>query len=398
MIIDKINHISDEIESHYLEIRHDLHVHPELSYQEFRTSEKVQAELKRLHIPFELSPVKPGVIATIDSGKPGKLLMLRADMDALPILENSGVPFTSENKGVMHACGHDVHTTNLLAVCEILSRTKDFWNGRVKAVFQPAEENGGGGREMINNGLMAEKPDACFAMHVDVAAPGIFDVGEGYVSAYSDAAYITVHGKAAHSSKPEKGVDAILITAQIVTALHTIVGRYLSPLAQSTLNVGTIKGGTAINIITDKVELGVMLRNADPESRETMFRKIEELSRDIAQSYNGSIDFRRHNGYSSVYNNPDLTKFFIETMKENQSKLYEGIGTPPAQNYLTGNRMQLGAEDFGFYSHEAPSCFIRVGVGSPSVAHTPTFKVTESYIKLMTRSMALAAETYLHEE
>ena len=395
MLIEKIAKLSDELEEHYLEVRHDLHAHPELSYKEFRTSQRVQDELQRMGVPFVLSPVKPGVIATIDSGKPGKLLLLRADMDALPIQETTDLPYASQCDGVMHACGHDVHTTNLLAVCDILNRTKDQWKGRVRAVFQPAEENGGGGREMIKAGLMEEKPDACMGMHVGVWTPGIFSIGEGYVSAYSDAEYITVHGKAVHSSKPEKGVDAVLIAASIVVALNTICSRNISPMAQSTLNVGTIHGGTAVNVVTDKVEIGAMLRNADPDSRENMFQKIEQISRGIAEGMGGSVDLRRHYGYSSVYNDPGVTHFAIETIRKNQEALYQGIGDVPEKNILTGNQMQLGAEDFGFYSHEAPSCFIKVGTGGPSLNHTPTFQVEEKYIKLMTRTMALLAEEFL---
>ena len=395
MLINRINEISDKIEPYYLAVRHDLHAHPELSFQEFRTSQRVQQELTRMGIPFTLSPVKPAVIATIDSGKPGKLLLLRADMDALPIEENSGVAFTSENPGVMHACGHDVHTTNLLAVCDILNQMKDAWKGRVRAVFQPAEEHGGGGREMIKAGLLKEKPDACLGMHVLVAPQGVFSIGEGYVSAYSDGVRMLVHGKAAHSSKPEQGVDAVLIASTIVVALHSIVGRNLSPMAASTLNIGVIHGGTAPNIITDKVELAGMMRNADPDSREIMFTKIETIAKGIAEGMGGSLEFHRHIGYSSVYNDPDMTHFVIDTIKENEDKLYAGIGTIPQHNIRTGNQMQLGAEDFGFYSHEAPSCFIKVGIGNGALNHTPEFTVDEKYIKLMTRTMALAAGTYL---
>lgn len=396
MIIDRINILSDELEPYYLDVRHDLHAHPELSFKEFRTSRRVQEELTRLGIPFELSPVKPGVVATIDSGKPGKLLLLRADMDALPIQENSGVAFSSENPGVMHACGHDVHTTNLLAVCDILNRMKDAWCGRVRAVFQPAEENGGGGREMIKAGLMKEKPDACLGMHILVAPQGVFSIGEGYVSAYSDGVKLIVHGKAVHSSKPEKGVDAILIASTIVVALNTIVSRNLSPMAASTLNIGMIHGGTAPNIVTDRVEIRGMMRNADPASRETMFAKIEQIARGIAEGMGGSLEFHRHIGYSSVYNDPGMTHFIIDTIRGNEAKLYEGIGSIPTENILTGNRMQLGAEDFGFYSHEAPSCFIKVGIGEGPLNHTPEFKVDEKYIKLMTRTMALAAVSFLN--
>ena len=299
---------------------------------EFRTSQKVQDELRRMGIPFVLSPVKPGVIATIDSGKPGKLLLLRADMDALPIQETTDLPYASQCDGVMHACGHDVHTTNLLAVCDILNRTKDQWKGRVRAVFQPAEENGGGGRELIKAGLMEEKPDACMGMHVGVWTPGIFSIGEGYVSAYSDAEYITVHGKAVHSSKPEKGGCSADRRFHRGGPLNTICSRNISPLAQSTLNVGTIHGGTAVNVVTDKVEIGAMLRNADPDSRENMFQKIEQISRGIAEGMGGSVDLRRHYG-SIPYTNDPGTHFCHRDHPEEPGSSVSGNRRCPGRKY-----------------------------------------------------------------
>ena len=175
-LTQRIIALSDQLEEQTLKLRHAIHCNPELSFKEKETSALVQRELTRIGIPYELSPVEPGVVGMIDSGKPGKLLLLRADMDALPIQEATGLPFASQNEGVMHACGHDVHTANLLAVAEILWNTRDAWKGRVKLVFQPGEENGGGGRQMIEQGLMDELPDACFAIHVMPSTPGILSL------------------------------------------------------------------------------------------------------------------------------------------------------------------------------------------------------------------------------
>lgn len=212
--------ISNELEQHTIAVRRQIHKNPELSFQEFKTAELVRKELERIGIPYRNSPVKPGIVAEIDSGRPGRLLMLRADMDALPIREMADVPFCSRNKGIMHACGHDVHTANLLAVGEILNKMKAYWNGRVKLVFQPAEEHGGGGRRMIEEGLLDELPDACMALHVTTDPRGRFYVGVGPLTAFSDRCEIVVHGKAAHSSEPQEGVDAVYIAASIIVALQ----------------------------------------------------------------------------------------------------------------------------------------------------------------------------------
>ena len=258
---EELVRLSEELEEQTLRLRHEIHQCPELSFQEFKTSRLVMRELDRIGIPYEKSPQEPGIIAVIDSGRPGKFLMLRADMDALPIQEKTGLPFGSQVPGVMHACGHDVHTANLLAVGELLFRTRERWNGKVKLVFQPAEENGGGGREMIKAGLMEEKPDACFALHVKNGTSGLIYLKQKYLSSYSDGYTLTIHGRAAHSSMPEEGVDAIYIASAVVSALHGIASRNLSPMAQATLNVGTIHGGSAPNIIADQAVLGVMMRN-----------------------------------------------------------------------------------------------------------------------------------------
>lgn len=398
-LFEQIKELSDKYESHTLELRHAIHCNPELSFHEKETSALVQKELASMGIPYELSPVEPGVVGMIDSGKPGKLLLLRADMDALPITEDTGLPFASKNEGVMHACGHDVHTSNLLAVARILNETKDQWKGRVKLVFQPGEENGGGGRRMIEQGLMDELPDACFALHVMPTTPGVITLGTGPMTSYSDGFWITIHGQAAHSSTPEKGINAINIAAAIINNLNTILTSNLSPLGSSTMNIGVIKGGNAPNVIADFVELNGMMRNETAQSREVMFKRIEEIAKGTAAALGGSAELRFRIGYASVYNDPKLTAFTEDFFREHETDLFEGISTDgkgPENWLLTGNQFSLGAEDFGFYSQKAPTCFIWVGTGDAASNHSPKFMVEEPYIKLCTRSMSMFAVNFLN--
>lgn len=251
---------------------------------------------------------------------------------------------------------------------------------------------------MIEQGLMDELPDACFALHVMPTTPGVFTVGSGPLTSYSDGFYITVHGNAAHSSTPEKGIDAINIACAIVSAMNTIVTRNLNPLESSTLNIGVIKGGTAPNVIADTVELNGMMRNATKEARETMFKRIDEIAKGTAAMMGGSVDIRYRIGYASVYNNEQLADFASKLYNEEESSLFEGItqdGKAPENWMLTGNQFMLGAEDFGFYAQKAPSCLVWIGTGDKASNHNPNFTVEEPYIKLCTRAMALFAVEFL---
>ena len=217
---------------------------------------------------------------------------------------------------------------------------------------------------MIKAGLMDELPDACFALHVENGAAGKLMVGKRYLTAYSDGYTITVHGKAAHSSTPEEGVDAVYIAASIVTALHGLVSRNLSPMARATLNIGVIHGGTAPNIIADEVTLKLMMRNLSKESREAMIEKIEKISVGTAEALGGSCDLEFHAGYSAVYNDENFSDFVADTFRKYSDGIYEGLGDGRPEDWLvTGENPLLGAEDFGFYSEKAPSCLIWVGVG-----------------------------------
>ncbi len=401
MLRDEIIRLSNELEQHTLEIRHAIHSKPELSYKEFATSALVCQELTAMGIPYVESSVKPGIIATIDSGKPGKFILLRADMDALPISEGTDLEFASKVPNVMHACGHDVHTANLLTVGNILNQTKSAWTGKVKLVFQPAEENGGGGREMIKAGMMDEVPDACFAMHVKVLEPGMCLIGSGPLSAYTDSYRITIYGKASHSSTPEKGVDAISIAAAVINGYNMMLAKNISPMAHSTLNYGTINGGSAANILADKVELTLMLRNATKEARDTMMAGIERITKGTAETMGGSCEIAFRKGYDSVYNDEKLAAFSADVIEENKELIFADImpdGKPPVNYLRTGDQALLGGEDFGFYSQKAPSCMLWLGTGVYGVAHSTTFQVDDRAIKFCTRVMSLVAAEYLLEE
>lgn len=393
--LKRLIRLSDEYEAYTLKNRREIHKNPELSFQEFRTAALVCRELDALSIPWGKSPVEPGIIAQIDSGRPGKLLMLRADMDALPIQEENDLEFRSERENVMHACGHDVHTANLLTVARILNEMKDCFNGRVKLVFQPGEESGGGGRRMIEQGLLDEKPDACIGLHVFPWTQGKLVIGSGYLTAFSDGCTVKIHGKAAHSSTPEEGVDAIGIAAAIVTALNSVAARNISPMENSTLNVGKIAGGSAPNIIASECELSIMMRNITPDAREVMMEKINSISKGIAEAMGGSCEISFRQGYPSVYNDPEFTAFVTDTVENHREVLYDGIAEIPEHYLLTGSQARLIAEDFGFYSRQVPSCFIQVGTGVYAPAHSSRFMVDENCIKLCTRLMAAAALRFL---
>lgn len=394
-VLEKIIRLSDEGEQHAIDIRREIHKNPELAFEEYETARLVRKELEAMNIPYEISPVETGTIGLIDSGKPGKLLLLRADMDALPIQEQTGLPYASQVPNKMHACGHDAHTANLLAVARVLNNMKEDWCGRVKLVFQPAEERGGGGREMIKHGLFDEVPDACMAFHTNAGQQGVVTLGKGSTSAFSDGCRVIIHGKATHSSKPQTGIDAIQIAAAVITALYQITAKNLSPMAASTLNVGMISGGSASNIVADRAELSVMMRNATKDARTAMFESVERIAKGIAQTMGGSAETIFNEGYAAVINDENMTAFVEDVIRTNKEGLYSGIGEIPEKYLVTENTLTLGAEDFGFYAQKAPSSFLRIGTGDFAPGHNGHFQVDEAYIKLATRIMALASVEFL---
>ena len=239
-------------------------------------------------------------------------------------------------------------------------------------------------------------PDACFALHVDNAEAGQVLIGKGYLTAYSDGYLMTVHGKAAHSSTPEEGVDAIDIAASIITALHGIASRNLGPMAQGTLNIGTIKGGMAGNIIADKVDMVCMMRSLCDKSRDTMRERIAALATGIAEAKGGSCDCDFRAGYAAVYNNEEFSEEVYRTLNKYESALYQGPLAGAKSRVKIGSYPMLAAEDFGFYSQKVPSCLVWVGVGEGAPKHNSHFSVNEDCIKFCTRVMVLTALEYLN--
>lgn len=397
---NRIIELSNEYESSVLELRREIHTDPELAFNEVRTAQRVKKALEELGLTVRSGIAKTGLIADMHGKNPGKTLLLRADMDALPLKEENGLPFCSVNQGVMHACGHDVHTASLVGVAKILNVLRTEWDGTVRFVFQPAEESGGGGREMIREGIMDDiRIDASMALHtMATEKPGRFSLGWKNVTSYSDRFSITVCGKKTHSAQPQNGVDAINIAAHIIVAINGILAKNIDPMDRATYSFGTINGGTAPNIIPDRVELVGMMRNVTDKTREILRHQIKNISEGIAAGMGGKAEYTFYEGYSSVYNDPIITDFVAGEIEDNASQWLQDID-PDAGLFgdllIREAEPILGAEDYGFYTQRVPSCFYRVATGDTAPAHSSKFMVDEKYIKLCTRSMASLAISYL---
>lgn len=388
-----------------IEVRRVIHMHPELSFQEIKTSELVAKKLEELGIEVQKGIGKTGVIGILKGGKPGKTVALRADMDALPLDEDNDLPFKSVNAGAMHACGHDCHTANLLGVAMILSELKDELRGTIKLIFQPAEENGGGGREMVKEGALKNPDvDAIFGLHVKNLPLGAIEVGYGNIMAYSDRFILKVKGKQAHSYKPQNGVDAILIGAHIITALQSIISRQIDPLDSSTFSVGQINGGTAPNIVPGLVEMVGTMRNLSRETREVMKTQIEKIAKSVAQSMGGECEFIFREGYPAVQNDREMADFVKDLALDRCQAIADELGLNLPSEFDLKERVQildkpnLGAEDFGFYSQEVPACFFFVGAGSQASAHSPQFMVDERMFNASLNLLSSAAVKFLNQD
>ncbi|MBI3137813.1 MAG: amidohydrolase [Sphingobacteriales bacterium] len=362
----------------YIDIRHHLHAHPELSYQEFETSKFVQQKLAELGIPFEVKATT-GVTGLIQGKNPGsRIIALRADMDALPIKEENDIPYKSKNEGVMHACGHDVHTTCLLGAARILSELKDKWEGTVKLIFQPGEEkNPGGASLMIKDGVLEHpRPQAILALHVNtILEAGQLSFRGGKVMASADELYFTITGKGGHAASPHLTVDPILISSHLIIALQQLVSRVNNPFNPTVLSITSFQGGNTTNVIPNEVKLMGTFRAMDEAWRFKAHELMRKLTHDLVQSMGGEADLHIDIGYPCVMNNERLTA-------EAMAKAEEYIG---AEN-VSETELRMGAEDFGYYAQEIPACFFRLGTmnksrGITAGVHTPNFNIDESAIE-----------------
>ncbi len=389
-MLEKIKALAKQYAPEFIEVRRHLHANPELSYQEFETSGFVQKKLEEFGIPFEIKATT-GVVGLIHGRNPkARVVALRADMDALPIKEENDIPYRSKNEGVMHACGHDVHTTCLLGAAKILHETRSDWEGTVKLIFQPGEEkNPGGASLMIKDGALENpKPAAIFGLHVH---PGL-EVGKmsfrgGQVMASADEIYITVKGKGGHAAAPHLCTDPILIASHLVIGLQQLISRNNNPHNPSVLSITAFNGGTTTNVIPGEVKLKGTFRAMNEEWRFKAHGLIRQLCHHLVQSMGGEIDLHIDIGYPSVYNNEALNN-----IARAKAELYKGAAN------VEETEKRMGAEDFGYYTQLIPGCFYRLGVmnvekGIVSGVHTPTFNVDESAIETGMGMMAWLGAT-----
>lgn len=374
----------------FIEIRRHLHAHPELSYQEFETSKFVQSRLKEYGIPFEIKAVT-GVVGLIRGRNPeSRIIALRADMDALPILEENDIPYKSKNEGVMHACGHDVHTTCLLGAAKILNELKNEWEGTVKLIFQPGEEkNPGGASLMIKDGVLENpKPQAILAQHVHTAMEaGKMSFRGGQVMASADELYITVKGKGGHAASPHLVVDPILIASHLVIALQQVISRNNNPFNPSVLSISSINGGNTTNVIPNEVKLMGTFRAMDETWRFRAHELIRQTAENLARSMGGSVDLHIDVGYPCVINNEALS-----AAARKKAEAYLG------EENVSETELRMGAEDFGYYAQQVPACFFRLGTmntarGITAGVHTPRFNIDEDAIEVGMGMMAWLAAT-----
>lgn len=386
---DKIKKLADTYFNELISVRRHLHAHPELSYEEAETSNFISLKLTEYGIEHQTNIGGYGIVGLI-KGKNAtkKTIALRADMDALPIEEKNTTDYISQNKGVMHACGHDVHTTSLLGAAKILQELRDDFEGTIKLIFQPAEEKlPGGASIMIKDGVLENpKVETILGQHVlPQLETGKVAFKSGIAMASCDEIYITVKGKGGHGAVPHLAIDPILIASHIVIALQSIVSRNANPIMPSVLSIGKFIANGATNIIPEEVKLEGTFRTFDENWRAEAKEKIITTCNTIAASFGGSCDIVIEHGYPFLKNDETLTKSAFELAKEYLGN--ENVEEMPAR---------MTAEDFSYYSQLVPACFYRLGTGNiakgiTSSIHTPTFDVDENCLKIGSGLMAWIA-------
>ena len=389
MLKEKIETLSKTYYESYRSVRHHLHANPELSYKEFNTSKFIQDHLQSLDIPFKVM-AETGVVALIEGKKSNRVIALRADIDALPIQEANNVAYASKVPGVMHACGHDVHTTILLGAARILNETKAHWEGSVKLIFQPGEEkNPGGASILIKEGVLENPaPTAIIGLHVHpILETGKLSFKSGKAMASADEIYITVKGKGGHAATPHLTADTVLAASELVVALQKVVSRDKDPLSPSVLSICAINGGFTTNVIPSEVKLMGTFRAMDETWRFNAHKRMKEIADGIATSSGAEIDFKIDVGYPTVYNDPVITE-----------KARSIAASTMGNSNIEEGELRMGAEDFGYYSQKIAGCFFRLGTGNKqknitSGVHTPTFDIDEDAIEIGMRMMATFGAT-----
>ena len=354
-----------------LEIRRHLHRYPEVSGEEHATHAFLRACLEPLGVELQDFPGCESLMATLRNGD-GPCIAIRADMDALPVREATGLPFASEHPGVMHACGHDVHMTLALGSAFWLSRHRDAWSGTVKWMFESEEETVGGGKRMTEQGCMENpKVDCIIGQHVNPSYPaGTFYCKTGYVSGASDEVLLTVRGKGCHGAYPERGRDAIVIACELVVALQTMISRTISPLDSAVLTFGTIQGGRANNIVCDEVTLHGTLRRLREDTRGLLKQRIREAADGITRALGGDAELLFRPSYGAVRNSEPYYSLVEDCAREI-------LG---ADHIVTREAPSLGVESFYYFIRNTPGVYYDLGSGISSALHAPDFVVDERMI------------------
>jgi amidohydrolase len=381
--------IDEEIEKNKAEIvkvRRFIHMNPELGNREVETARLIAARLQPLGFEVRTGVAKTGIVAVLRGGQAGPAVAIRADMDALPVQETTGLPYKSLNPGVMHACGHDVHSSIVLGTALVLNAIKDSIKGSVTFLFQPAEEGAPEGEEggadlMVREGALDNPPAAAvFGFHVWPEPTGRVLIAPGNVTAAADSFSITVKGKSAHGARPQEGLDAVVIAAEIVTALQTIVSRATDPTDPAVLTVGTITGGSRRNIIADRVTLEGTIRTLSEANRKKVPQLVESIVKNITEIYGAGYQYEYKPGNPSVFNNPELTSAMTPT-------LVRLLGKDKVVEW----KPQMIAEDFAFLARKAPGLYFFLGVRGPgqpaAPLHSPNFSPDENAIPLGVRIM-----------
>jgi amidohydrolase len=375
-----------------IRMRRDFHSHPELSFGEGRTAQIVADRLEKIGFQVSRQVGKTGVVAVLEGGLPGKTVMWRADMDALPLQEDKTIfDFHSETDGVMHACGHDGHTAIALTVADILASRKNDLSGRAVFVFQPAEETGEGAIAMLQDGIFSENgpigglPDYTLGLHLGAFSPtGYVTVKPGPVMAAADSFKFTVKGIGGHASMPHLTVDPILVGSQLVVALQTLISREIAPMNPAVLSFGTFQAGTKNNIIPVEAHLSGSLRTLDPQLRRYILKRMEEMARDLGNLYRAQITFTLGMNAPAVINDIELTRFARQSVADT-------IG----DSFVLDNPAIMGSEDMSQFMEQVPGCFMFVGAqreGEPETPHhSPLFAIDEKSldigVKIATRTI-----------
>ena len=414
-LTSNLNNNLDSLMEKVIEWRHDIHEHPELGNREFRTSKKIEEHLRSLGMQVETKIAYTGLVGMLEGDLPGPTIALRADMDALPVEEKTGLPFASKVRttylgndvGVMHACGHDAHVAILMGVAEYLAKNKSQLKGKVMFIFQPAEEGppedeGGGAIMMLEEGIFDRyQPEVIFGLHVTNIPNGVLVVKSGPALAAASAYRIKIKGTQTHGSTPWAGIDPVMATAELIQSLNTIVSRRINIINNpAVISVGMVKAGTTNNIIPEDAEIMGTIRTFDPELRKEIYSEIEQVAKGVALGTGTkiSVEFDVGGFYPETYNDPKL----VEAMKESLMKASPG-------RFVESNIPVTGAEDFSYFSKEIPGFYFWLGVNKPGVGldstnfgertdvagnHSPYFYVDDSALDEGLRAFVHLVDDY----